>query len=193
MIPTSTPNIDAERVSRVLAQLGDQEPIILFGVRGYYKRTMGDPEKNDRGIYDDAMVLINKGSIATWNANTDPSGYRDATKARKGMAVLEPGKYLYKVGIHGLSRPKDKQYLALVQASPVTVLRDGGKLESGWFGINIHRGGNTTTSSEGCQTIPPGRQWDQFFSTVRNLIFSGTIAYRLIEVETWEAMQSGHQ
>ena len=34
--------------------------------------------------------------------------------------------------------------------------------------INIHRGGNTTTSSEGCQTIPP-RQWDTFIAQVDTL------------------------
>jgi hypothetical protein len=76
-----------------------------------------------------------------------------------------------------------------VQAASVEVRRDGGLIESGWFGINIHRGGVTTTSSEGCQTIPPERQWNQFIGTVRSLIGKGTIAYRLIPVELWESVQ----
>ena len=48
----------------------------------------------------------------------------------------------------------------------MTVLRDGRRRESGWFGINIHRGGHTTTSSLGCQTIHPP-QWPAFIALVK--------------------------
>jgi lysozyme len=54
-----------------------------------------------------------------------------------------------------------------VQGDAVTVQRDGGNEETGFFGINIHRGGITRTNSEGCQTLPPA-QWPAFISLVES-------------------------
>jgi lysozyme len=54
----------------------------------------------------------------------------------------------------------------LVQAAPVTVVRQEHDEDTGWFGINIHRGSRTTTSSLGCVTLPV-LQWNQFFETVK--------------------------
>jgi hypothetical protein len=55
----------------------------------------------------------------------------------------------------------------------------------GWFGINIHRGGVNTTSSEGCQTIPPS-QWNGFITIVKEQMKwygQKTIPYVLTERE----------
>jgi hypothetical protein len=54
----------------------------------------------------------------------------------------------------------------LVQAAPVTVVRDD-KEETGWFGINVHRGGPATRGpgSEGCSVLPPA-QWPAFITLV---------------------------
>jgi len=162
----------------LLNRLGiDAQAPTLLGRRGYYRNTMGVPGENDRGIYDDAMLLVSPTAFVTFNANTDP------TRAGGHLAVLVPGVYTYKLGIHGLSRPADQRYEALVQAGPVTVQRDDGKRETGWFGINIHRGGYTTTSSEGCQTIWP-EQWDAFRELVKSEMrrFNmSTITYALTE------------
>ena len=75
------------------------------------------------------------------------------------MATLKPGAWF----VHKFALHKGK-YMALCQrAGNVTVIRDGNPPyeDTGSFGINIHRGGYNTTSSEGCQTIHPG-QWDSF-------------------------------
>ena len=114
----------------------------------------------------------------TFNANTDPS------RELPGIATLKLGVWEYAQGIHGLSHPVGpRQYPALVQAAPVTVLRDGGADQTGFFGINIHHGSFGSTSSEGCQTIFPD-QWDEFFGFVKAAMAKyarGTIPYVLTE------------
>lgn len=180
-IPSSRPGIGAAESRDILSRAGVTDQVALLGIRGYYLTTMGDASKNDRGIYDDAMVIAYRDEeAATFNANCDPSVHR------AGLAVLQPGLWRYRIGIHGLSRPKEKQYRALVQAGPVTVLRDGGKTETGLFGINIHRGGFSTTSSLGCQTIYPP-QWPEFFRLVEERMAAAhqsVVQYLLLDETT---------
>lgn len=134
-------------------------PVKLLGIRGYYKKTMGNPVANDFGIYDDAIFIISPDYFYSFNANTDPS------ITRKGIAVLKAGGvYLYKIGLHNMKKP----YKALRQYGRVTVLRDGKEdtdTAKTPFYIDIHKGGFNTTSSLGCQTIFP-EQWIYFLSNV---------------------------
>lgn len=181
--PRSKPQITRDRVMEILHNAGvsDKVPVIV-GMRGYYLDTMGKPGVNDRGIYDDAIITISPDYFATFNANTDPSrvrkGYGTA-EGTKGMAVLKTGVWLYKKGAH------KGQYAAFIQADKVTVVRDGNPPyeDTGWFGINIHKGGYNTTSSEGCQTVHP----DQYRDFQRNAYIQmdkfrvSTIQYVLIE------------
>ena len=160
IVPASRPKQDRAESLRLLEAHGVTDGLALLGVRGYYLRTMGAPDRNDRDLYDDAIALVTPSAHVTFNANVDPS------PIRRGVASLAPGSYLYRLGIHGLNRPANRRYEALVQAAPVTVQRDGGRRESGWFGINIHRGGSNTTSSLGCQTIHP-TQWSAFIALVK--------------------------
>ncbi len=154
------PKMSREQILAILKAHGITDGFALVGIRGFFK-DMGVPGKNDRGIYDDALFVITPSAFVAFNFNVDPSAHKP------GIANLKPGKYLYKLGIHGLSKPKDKQYKALVQAAPVTVIRDGGKEETGYFGLNLHKGYNTTTGSLGCQTVPQARnQWAAFIALV---------------------------
>lgn len=162
IVPLNKPAQSAAQTREILKKAGvDITLPAILGDRAYYQRTMGDPNSNDRGIYDDAIFLVSPSVHAAFNSNVDPSVYRT------GIATLIPGLWKYKIGIHGLSKPKPKQYLALVQAAKVTVRRDKEGLDTGYFGINIHRGGYGTTSSLGCQTIYP-TQWDAFFAMVQS-------------------------
>lgn len=169
ILPASKPRLSRERIEQILAGDNPQKirisreiyPVALLGIRGYYCQTMGDPSRNDRGIYDDCIALDAPEATLTYNANVDPS------VARPGIANLAIGLWWYKIGTHGLQRPKAQQYTALVQASAVTVHRDREGADTGWFGINIHRGGYGTTSSLGCQTLWPD-QWESFISTVKD-------------------------
>ena len=131
------------------------EPDLYWvGIRGYYKRTMGDPTSNDRAMYDDALFIVGKNDFEAYNGNCDPARFQ------KGIANLKPGIWpAYRFDKHRGS------YVALCQrAAKVTVVRDQVGEDTGMFGINIHRGGTYGTSSAGCQTIPPV-QWDGFIST----------------------------
>jgi lysozyme len=161
IVPPKRPLQSRSETEAKLTAAGVVQQVALLGDRGYYLNGMGEPGKNDRGIYDDALFLLSPAVHASFNANTDPSVYRS------GIATLKPGRWLYKLGIHGLSRPKAQQYRALVQAAEVTVARDGQEDDTGWFGINIHRGAYQSTSSLGCQTIFPD-QWTAFFSLVES-------------------------
>lgn len=159
IIPLFKPQ-KAEAAARDVARsAGISDAVALLGIRGYFLNTMGEPGKNDRGIYDDAILLLAPECYIAFNANCDPSLFRE------GIANLKTGVWKYKIGIHGLSRPLDKQYKALVQAAPVTVVRDGEGEDTGMFGINIHKGAANSTSSLGCQTIVP-QQWESFITSV---------------------------
>lgn len=132
-------------------------PLIVVGVRGYYRDSMGVVGVNDRGIYDDALFVLSPNVFASFNANTDPA------VSRRAIATLQPGTYYaHRIGTH-------KGYRALSQwQGEVTVARDGETaLDTGYFGINIHRGGAKSTSSEGCQTIPP-KQWPGFIALIES-------------------------
>lgn len=161
MIPPARPRATREQVQARLTAAGVGAVVALVGSRGYYRDTMGAPGKNDRGIYDDALFLVSPETFSAFNANTDPTA-----QPRAGLAVLRAGLWRYRVGTHGLNRPVAQRYTALVQAGEVTVDRDLKGADTGFFGINIHRGGRNTTSSLGCQTIPP-EQWPAFIALVQ--------------------------
>lgn len=183
------PQWTKEKVQQILSQefqkQGRVQPqVVLIGVRGFFQDSMGVVDQNDRGIYDDAVFLVSPTYFTSFNFNADPSRSGKNPDTGKGYAVLTPGIWNYKVGIHGLSKPKEQQYTALTQAAEVVIHRDGATgNEKGFFGINIHRGGNTGTSSLGCQTVLPV-QWNEFISAVKSELKKynqSTIPYVLIE------------
>jgi hypothetical protein len=166
IIPAGKPRLSSTELNARLSHFPSLDrslhPLVVVGIRGYYKNSMGAPSVNDRGIYDDALFIDSPSVTAAFNGNTDPSAYRKGKGkgAGKGMASLMPGAWF----AHCFDKHQGK-YLALCQRlGSVTVQRDGTPpyLDQGsGFGINIHRGGLRTTSSEGCQTVHP-EQWPSF-------------------------------
>lgn len=171
MKPTTRPKLTEPELLKLIKPFAIDRvkyPVIVVGIRGYYEDSMGKPDQNDRGIYDDAIFIHSMGvAFRAFNANTDPSIFRSGTGTgqSKGIASLVPGLYFaHKLDMH------NGKYLALCQrVAPVKVLRDGSKgqyQDEGMFGINIHCGGVNTTGSEGCQTIPFD-QWQEFIDIIR--------------------------
>ena len=178
MVPNSRPQQAKEKTLAMVIRAGIEDRVALVGIRGYYSETFA-PSGNQRGIYDDAIVLLSPSVHATFNANTDPSVFR------KGIAVLKTGVHRFCKGNHGISKPGGG-YPALRPANAkeeLPVTRDITGDDMG-IAINIPKGGYNTTSSEGCQTIYPP-QWDGFI----NLVYSEmsrynqkTIPYLLTEL-----------
>lgn len=111
----------------------------------------------------------------TFPATTDPGLYYLGEKmgSEEGTAILKEGQYrsAYEIGLH------QGEYRALVQAKPVTVIRDAdrdeeldagsGKEETGHFGINIHRArpegersAKVANWSAGCQVVSAPHHFD---------------------------------
>lgn len=146
----------------------------LFGLRNAvlgkgYHVTPGLGRINQ---WDDTIGMAGTGCVIV-PGTTDPGlPYTLNPLNRQGAAWLVPGVYRYKIGKH-------KLLPALVQAGPVRVRRDRNRdgrpqddepEETGWFGINIHRGGSQKRPvgpwSAGCQVVPQ-EHWPAFWAAVQ--------------------------
>lgn len=183
-VPNTRPKLTRDAVIAKLRGMAiNTDRPVLLGVRGYYRDTMGIAGANDIGLFDDAIFLLTPTRLLSFNANTEPS------REHPRVATLKPGVWLYRVGVHGLSKPAAQQYPALVQAAIVRVTRapeiaGGPRTEdSGMIGLNIHRGSINSTASEGCQTIVP-TQWPDFIGAVIEALRASrhsVIEYVLVE------------
>jgi hypothetical protein len=121
---------------------------------------MGEKGKNDRGIYDDAFVLMDsKGYFKTFNGNTDPR------LEKQGIAMLLPGLHFFIPGLHGFKHGPYPAFRTMPDAKSkqevLPVLRDGQKGIQKGYTINLHKGGQYSTNSAGCQTVFAD-QWLEF-------------------------------
>jgi hypothetical protein len=182
IIPRSRPQLTADHVRAFLREHGqpiDGCPVALLGVRGYFRDTLGVPGQNDFGIYDDAIFAVGPdGFFAVVNANTDPGRTGWNPGVGKPFAVLQPGVWWFRRGPHKGKTPalrqctdEEAEEREIPNDGEFTVERSYGEgnpknyRETGYFAINMHRGGEATTSSWGCQTIPPD-QFDDFMEAV---------------------------
>lgn len=142
------------------------------------------PNQDAPNVFNDLMgcLVFENGQPkfkCLYVATTEPGRYYTIKRVlnAKGAARLELGQQrCWQIGHH------NGQYEALVQTgAPVKVRRDGNKdfsregdvLDTGYFGINIHHGGNNPVNdigrySAGCQVIRSTRDFTEFMQIVKS-------------------------
>lgn len=150
--------------------------------------------------FDDQIHVLYKNKDRwfhkSYNATTDPGKHWLTTLLNpRGTAILVPGQYrgAYQIGKH------QGRYEALVQRKAVRVYRDNNldmkydkdpsTIQSGLFGINIHRASSSVVSklvdkwSAGCQVIASPRDYSEFMNIVKQSakIWGNSFTYTLIE------------
>lgn len=131
-----------------------------------------------------------------YSATTDPGTYwLKNPMAAKGTAILKKGQY---IDSHALGKHRG-EYEALVQVSPVTVIRDydrdnqlsydSMKTDTGLFGINVHRAsansetGRVDKYSAGCQVFNNPTDFAEFISMAKKHrdLYGNKFTYTLID------------
>lgn len=155
--------------------------------------------------FDDELHVFFKTTPLRWdyhvfNITTDPGTFwLKNPMQEQGTAILAEGQYknAYAIGLHR------GQYVALVQAKPITIMRDydrnavldfyNGKKERGLYGINIHRAnrvGTTKTvdkNSAGCQVFENACDFNVFLHLCEKhrSLYGNQFSYTLIDFRSW--------
>ena len=174
--------------------------------KGNYNLNIIGVRKNNNhkvtNLFDDIMVVIyrnNTGSMfrQLYNITTEPGSYFMTKELGniKGTAILVPGQYrsCWQLGLHRGS------YKALCQRKEVKVYRDNNfdevydlkqeTINSGIFGINIHRANQNYTRktidqySAGCQVFNSPSQFNSFMRLCEKQkeIYGNSFTYTLID------------
>lgn len=151
--------------------------------------------------FDDKIHVFYKTDGIGWdyhvfNVTTDPGTFWLKNPLMpQGTAILAQGQYkdCYQIGLHRGS------YTALVQRSPVTVIRDydrdavldffNGSIQSGLFGINIHRASSNGTTktvdkySAGCQVFENASDFSRFIEICEKhrSLYGNKFSYSLLD------------
>lgn len=154
--------------SREYKYFNDPFKLNIVGFRNGHQATNTFDDELSVEYTDDQGQLHTK----VFKITTDPGDdYLLNPMNSKGCAILAPGQYTdaYTIGVH-------KGYKALTQRLPIKVYRDRNKdlmldktkTDEGFFGINIHRASEKTTSklvdkwSAGCQVFADPKEFQEF-------------------------------
>jgi lysozyme len=166
--------VDAAALPIWLAESPDKPlPKVYFVmVRGYRYKTMGNPERNDVGIFDDAAFLCTPTKYIAENSNTDPSRLGWNEGVGKPFGLLKSNRvWWFYPGAHKSHRPAFRQADDIAVAKMFGIPHEGRFLVTRMWGwgdprnydewghqqVDIHRAGMNTTSSWLCLTIPLDR------------------------------------
>lgn len=191
LISSVTQMIDIMKSKQYRVYLNDKQPynLNIIGVRSV---------NSVPNQFDDWMFVFwryhGEDVLKQYRITTDPGLYYLKNPMNvNGTAILPPGQYAncFKIGLH------NGKYEALVQAKPITVIRDfnrDGKLDfdsarkdTGMFGINIHRAGEDSQTvdrwSAGCQVFQRMDEFEEFMEDCRKArdIWGNSFTYTLLE------------
>jgi|GEM_PF-417948 len=186
----------------ILEQNGHQ--VFKSDQRPYNLNIVGIRNENATpNAFDDELCVFwnykNQWTLKKFKATTDPGlTYLLDPLSEAGTAILKEGQYrgAYKLGLHR------NKYTALVQAAPVTVIRDfnrddkldfrTGVEQTGFFGINIHRASASGEStlvnkwSAGCQVLANIQEYNEFIRLCKDATaeWGEKLTYTLIRKKT---------
>ena len=192
----------------------------LFEKKGYAYFEKGNYNMNIIGVrsnqnnkvtnkYDDCLVLIYNTETGwkrqIYSITTEPGlSIMKAPSNAKGTAILAPGQYrgAYKIDKH------NGKYDALCQRNKVVkVYRDNNHnevydykpetIDTGMFGINIHRSNETWTRSTvdgysaGCQVFNDPKEFISFMNLIKKSakIYGNCFTYTLVNEEDIDGME----
>ena len=147
------------------------------------------------GSYDDTFAVITmrggRPSVQEFRGNTEPAGnYRGRygedvdRNGRLDQGQLRPGFYEYASSSYRggpALRMRGDSVVDRDTNGDGTFGNDGGASSRGGASMLFHRGGNNTTGSAGCQTMPPA-EFDRFMGALRNagMGAGGAVGYTLV-------------
>lgn len=202
--PTETVPDDVKKICFALEKLNYR--VFRDDKRNYNLNIVGLRNDNtEPNKFDDEMWVFwkfeSKWTLKKYKITTDPGlSYLSDPLSNSGTAILKEGQYpkAYRLGKH------QGKYEALVQSSPLTVIRDfnrdgkldfaSGKEQTGFFGINIHRSSPTGEStlvnkwSAGCQVFARITEYNEFMGLCKKAIgeWGNEFTYTLIR-KSWLA------
>jgi hypothetical protein len=172
----------------------------LIGTRPFELNIVGVRSRETKAnrFDDEIHVFYKTEGGKNWNyhifkATTDPGTFwLENPMHPQGTAILKAGQYFdaYKIGLH------QGKYKALVQKSPVTVIRDynrnavldikNGQEYTGNFGINIHyavSAGSVDRDSAGCQVLENKKDHDLLMQLAEKhrQLYGNSFTYTLID------------
>lgn len=198
-------------LTRIRAILRDKSYVLYtepykLNIVGFRGRT-SIPNK-----FDDEIHVFYKKPDGKWDyhiypVTTDPGTFWLNNPAYDdGTAILAEGQYIdaYELGMHkGL-------YEALIQAKPVTIIRDydrdsfldfyNGVKQAGQFGINIHRAESVGTTafinrySAGCQVFQKANDFAEFLALCQRhkSLYGNRFTYALIDFRSKQRILFKH-
>ena len=206
--------MDNKNINKALFEKASNADIEQVMIRKGYRFFKGVYNLNIIGVrskesikqenrFDDILIVAfglatsgyNSSTKFIFQITTDP-GIKSlkAPMNAKGTAILVPGQYRgsHKLGLH------QGKYEALVQCAPVKVYRDANRddildvdkrtIDTGMFGINIHKAGLASTIvdgwSAGCQVLAKNDEYEIFMDLCRKQKLGGygdKFTYTLLE------------